>query len=96
MSAMPENPQETTQPMPAQALAALERGEMIEAIKIVRMEHRTGLKEAKDFVDRYLEGNPALKAAVRAHSIRIGPAQVFRFLAIVALIVVVFLWWKNG
>jgi hypothetical protein len=34
---------------------------VIEAIKVVRQERNTGLKEAKDLVDAYLASQPALK-----------------------------------
>lgn len=39
--------------LPAEAAAAVSRGQLIEAIKIVRERHGLGLKEAKDLVDRY-------------------------------------------
>ena len=38
----------TDQPIPDGAIAALQQGQMIEAIKIVRMERGLGLKESKD------------------------------------------------
>jgi ribosomal protein L7/L12 len=44
--------------MPAAAVAALERGETIEAIKIVREVRGLGLKEAKDLVDAFRLGRP--------------------------------------
>lgn len=96
MNSTPEHLAQSAQPMPAQALAALQQGNKIEAIKIVRVEHRIGLKEAKEYVERHVESDPALQAAMRANSMQIGPGQLFRFLAIVALVVIVFLWWKNG
>jgi ribosomal protein L7/L12 len=39
--------------LPAEALAALSRGQLIEAIKTVRSATGIGLKEAKDLVERY-------------------------------------------
>jgi len=41
-----------------EAISALERGNKIEAIKLVRQMHKCGLKEAKDAVEFYLESNP--------------------------------------
>ena len=40
------------------AIAALWKGQMIEAIKVVRQEQNLGLKEAKDAVDAYLKTQP--------------------------------------
>lgn len=53
--------------LPAEALAALSRGQSIEAIKIVRAATGLGLKEAKDLVERYRdEQAPARDDALRA------------------------------
>ncbi|MDQ6735701.1 MAG: ribosomal protein L7/L12 [Nitrospirota bacterium] len=43
------------------AIAALWKGQMIEAIKVVRQEQTLGLKEAKDAVEAYLKTQPELK-----------------------------------
>ena len=43
------------------AIAALWKGQMIEAIKVVRQEQNLGLKEAKDAVEAYLTTQPDLK-----------------------------------
>ena len=37
------------------------RGEVIEAIKLVRVERNLGLKEAKDLVDAYIRSHPSLR-----------------------------------
>lgn len=53
--------------LPAEALAALSRGQLIEAIKIVRAATGLGLKEAKDMVERHSVGPaPVRDAAMRA------------------------------
>lgn len=53
--------------LPADALASLSRGQLIEAIKIVRAATGLGLKEAKDLVERYRdERTPARDEAMRA------------------------------
>jgi hypothetical protein len=62
-----------TEQLPSAAIAALQQGNKIEAIKIVRQERGTGLKEAKDAVDLYVQGDPLLQgkfAAARAGSKR--------------------------
>jgi ribosomal protein L7/L12 len=41
------------------------RGELIEAIRIVRTRRRIGLKDAKEAVDAYLETQPSLARSVR-------------------------------
>jgi ribosomal protein L7/L12 len=47
--------------LPKAAVEALWHGNVIEAIKVVRQERNTGVKEAKDLVDAYLASQPALK-----------------------------------
>ncbi len=54
--------------IPTEALAALERGEKIEAIKFVRIANKMGLKEAKDIVELYIDRNPELKARMNIAS----------------------------
>lgn len=44
------------------AISALQRGNKIEAIKLIREERGLGLKEAKDEVEDYLRTQPALQA----------------------------------
>jgi len=48
------------------AIAALEQGNTIEAIKIVRLEQGIGLKESKDLVDAYLKSRPDLQRRLEA------------------------------
>jgi ribosomal protein L7/L12 len=53
--------------LPAEAMAALSSGQVIEAIKIVREKTGLGLKEAKDLVDGYRHGDtPPRDQALRA------------------------------
>jgi len=53
--------------LPAEAMAALSRGQLIEAIKIVRERTGLGLKEAKEMVERYRDdANPERDEAMRA------------------------------
>ena len=52
------DPRESAASLPAAAIAALNRRNKIEAIKIVREETGLGLKEAKDVVERYVAGDP--------------------------------------
>ena len=56
----------TTDPIPSSTLpnAAVEmlwRGDVIAAIKVVRVQRNLGLKEAKDLVDAYIRSQPSLR-----------------------------------
>lgn len=46
--------------LPAEAVASLETGNKIEAIKIVRMSSGLGLKESKERVEKYMLEHPDL------------------------------------
>ena len=72
--------------LPAEALAELTEGNKIEAIKIVREKNGIGLKEAKDFVEQYVDKNPSLKA--KLDKAQAESMQVFLkwFVAIIVLI----------
>ena len=74
----PQNPA-----LPTAAIAALHRGNKIEAIKIVREEQHIGLKEAKDIVDEALRAQPALQSAVDAAGAGTGQ-KLFWWLVIIA------------
>lgn len=52
--------------LPANVLAALERGGTLEAIKLLRESTGLGLKEAKDVIDAHLHGRPLAHTAVTA------------------------------
>ena len=43
------------------AVEMLWRGDVIAAIKVVRVERNLGLKEAKDLVDAYIRSQPSLR-----------------------------------
>jgi len=51
--------------IPPQAVAALNAGRVVEAIKIVRETQGLGLKEAKALVDSYLVLHPELQSQIR-------------------------------
>jgi ribosomal protein L7/L12 len=51
--------------MPVGAVAALQRGHLIEAIRAYRDSNGTGLKDAKDAIDKYLETTPHIERQFR-------------------------------
>ena len=61
--------------MPSNAVSALHAGRYVDAVKHYRQHNRTGLKDAKEAVDRYLNENPSVKQqfknAASAHGIPI-------------------------
>lgn len=47
--------------LPKAAVEALRRGDLIEAIKVVRQERNVSFKEAKEVVEVHIASQPALK-----------------------------------
>ena len=70
--------------LPAEAVAALQRGNKIQAIKIVRMERNIDLKDAKDAVEAYVAGQPALQTSM-AKVQRTGTVALVRWVVIIVL-----------
>ena len=85
---MPNNLHE--QPLPRAALEALERGNKIEAIKIVRAEMRIGLKEAKDVAP----SKASIKSPLMTGEASRSGARVWRWL--IGLVLAIGAWhgWK--
>lgn len=75
--------------LPSAAIAALERGSKIEAIKHVRESQGVGLKEAKEIVEAYIDGNPDMRQRMHsANSASAGGAiRLLLLLAAVAIII---------
>ena len=74
-------PSPSTKNLPANVIAALQRGEKIEAIKLLREATGLGLKEAKDAVES------ALSPPSRADKVRRAPGEVPRSNILLCLIV---------
>jgi len=51
-------------PPPQTAVTALWRGQLIEAITLVRVEQNIGLSEARDLVSAYVQMHPALRSRI--------------------------------
>lgn len=68
------------EPLPADVIAAAQRGEKIEAIKILRERTGLGLKEAKDAVDAFADGHaPSFGTS---HGASGGTSRVLVFLVL--------------
>lgn len=70
-------PSTSHDPLPAEVIAAAERGETIEAIKILRARTGMGLAEAKDAVDAWVEGHPVQFATTPADG---GSSRILVFM----------------
>ena len=56
---------EPAKPLPVKVVEALQRGNILDAIKLLRDANGLGLKDAKDVADRYLRGNTVVAAPSR-------------------------------
>ena len=75
---------EHSEALPPEAIAALQRGNKIEAIKLVRKASNLGLKDAKDRVDDYVQNDPVLQqkfASAQAET----TGSLVRWLILIAL-----------
>ena len=72
-------------PLPPAAVGALQRGNKIEAIKIVRTEQKVDLKDAKDAVEAYIASQPALQSSMAAAQ-KAGKGIALRWLVVLVLL----------
>ncbi len=78
------------------AIAALWKGQMIEAIKLVRQERNLGLKEAKDAVEAYLKTQPELMKTMATAQAEQKQGYV-RWLVVAVLLALAAYWfWTWG
>lgn len=71
--------------LPSAAIAALQKGNKIEAIKLVRVERNLGLKEAKDYVEDHVRRDPSLKRKMEEVQAEAQKGFVFWLVVILAL-----------
>ncbi len=83
-------------PFPRAALEALERGNKIEAIKIVRAELHIGLKEAKDLVDarEIAPSNAGGRSPLMTGEPSRPSIWIWRWLIGLALAIGAWYWWR--
>lgn len=84
------------QTLPAAALAALQQGHKIQAIKIVRLEQGLDLKQAKDVVESYLSGQPQLLQTLKAQQAEAGRSALRWLAFLLALACFSYFYWVNG
>lgn len=82
--------------LPQAAVDALWKGNVIEAIKIVRLERNIGLKESKDHVDAYLRGQPALQQKLQAAQAEAKQTVVRWLIGALAVAAAVAYWLMSG
>lgn len=80
-------------PLPIDATLAINDGNVIEAIKRVRSAEGLDLVQAKARVDRYLEGNPALKEKIDEVRRESRKKLIKNVLLFDAVLVAVLIWW---
>ncbi len=73
-----------TNSIPPVAVAALNAGRKIEAIRIVRETQGIGLKEAKELVESYVELHPELRAQIGQQQSR-GLRSIVMWLLFIAI-----------
>ena len=83
--------------VPAAAATALQRGNIIEAIKLIRDANRLGLKEAKDAVE-HLRTGPQTPSSLHAHPRRMptvmqGDRGLGGWIVLAAVVIAAFAWW---
>jgi hypothetical protein len=69
-----------------EAIAALERGRLIEAIKHTRAATGMGLKESKDAVETYLLQNPTLKEKIDATRVLVSISLEHVVIVVIAIV----------
>jgi len=82
--------------LPTEALAALQAGNKIAAIKVVRTARGLDLKEAKDLVDRYVAGQPGLQRQMATAGAEQTRKLLFAVAVAIAIGVAVFLFKRAG
>jgi len=77
--------------IPSEAASALEKGDMIEAVKLTRGHNGIGLKESKSAVDAYIRANPRFKRRLIAEAPSGGAAKAFGFIALILIAGILYL-----
>jgi ribosomal protein L7/L12 len=82
------------QKLPEDALAALESGRKIAAIKSVRIHFNVGLKEAKEIVEEYIEADPQLKQRISVTNNNAAQSAFSGLLVIAVIVLLIYYFMK--
>jgi hypothetical protein len=86
----------TSAPLPEAAQAALRRGQIVEAIKMLRETERCDLTTAKTRVDAVLAADPVLKKRVETQQRETRRKIIFWAIIFdIVLIVAIAYWWTS-
>ena len=77
--------------IPDEAVAALERGERIEAVKLTCERNGSGLNASKDAVDAYIKANPRLKRRFVSERPSGGGNRAVAFIGLVLVAAILYL-----
>jgi hypothetical protein len=78
--------------MPEAAITALKSGRTIQAIHAVREATGLGLKEAKEAVEKHIEGDPALRAQLASKKVSMPGVSTIVITICVLVIVYMLIW----
>jgi ribosomal protein L7/L12 len=85
--------QKTT--IPQDAVAALHRGNKIEAIKLVREAQGIGLKEAKDLVEQFLRTDQTVQASFAQMRAQSGGSSLRWWVIVIGIAALVLYFWRR-
>ena len=88
--------QQKTEELPAAVIAALTKGRKIEAVKILRREWNTGLKESKEHVEHYLSSTNRSQGARRTPTVDAGIGRVLSFIILVIVVAIGYYMWARA
>lgn len=75
--------------LPRAAIKALEKGNIIDAIKAVRTERKLGLKESKELVEAYIDRHPEIQSKLKiSKSSGFGCFVVLLVIAFIAAVLI--------
>ncbi|NNP76834.1 50S ribosomal protein L7/L12 [Acinetobacter sp. Ac_3412] len=77
--------------IPAEALAMLHAGQLIDAIKITREKTGLGLKESKDLIDQYLQDHPQEQAQIQEQLVQRSRGGI-KVVILILLILATVIW----
>jgi ribosomal protein L7/L12 len=86
---------ERSEALPPEAIDALQRGNKIEAIKLVRDASKLDLKDAKDRIDDYVKNDPVLQqkfASAQAET----TGSLIRWLILIAVAILGYFFFVAG